>query len=514
MATTELSLLTTHVNTLLPAISDMQNRFRQLTLQLPVEDMWQLSGAMKDTSGIDRFISGVSAMKAKVQDGLQGLQNQLKSTGMADFRLSGLDNAFISAARSAIDFESQMAQVSRAVHFETPQQFAQMGEDILSLSDRLPVAAGEMTRLVQAAGQAGIPRDELTAFTEDAVKMGVVFGQSAEQSVAMMASWHKDLGLTQEEAVQLADKITAQSARSGVSPLEIAGNPGAVQGIMASDGDNLQDAGAMQQAYAQQTATTATQLQLLNQQATHAGIAFGNALLPQINAGTQALMPMIGAVTQFITANPQMVQSLAGAAAGFATMRLAIAGASMAVNILSSVANLSPVGLVVRGIAVAAGLLMANWETVGPFFQKVWDAISAPFESGRELMLRVLTTTPLGLVQLAWDPIVGFFTRIWKRLAPLFEFFTGEKQEWVNDLNAQKWGAGGSGIYDTGVPGPGFNPYQIPQPAGINPTGSLTVDFVNAPTGMRVIDTRAQGLDVKHNVGHTLYSEAAQATTF
>lgn len=530
---------------------------------------------------------------------------------------------FFSAAQPAIDFETQMNGIRRAVDFDTPQQFAQMGEDILHLSDRLPVAANEMARLVQAAGEAGVVRDELAMFTEDAVKMGTVFGQTAEQSVTMLSGWRSAFSLTQAQAVALADKTTVLSANTGADEQQIAGvisaagplaggandqvaalgatlvsvgvpqdaasagvsrfmqtlrvgegaseeqqtqftalglsaqtvaagmqqdaggtiqqvlgtlaeldTPGqstALEALFGSDsagaiaplmdnlallqrnltivGDSTRYSGAMQQVWEQQTATTATRLQLLNNQISHMGIAMGSALLPQINAGVQALMPMLDLVTQLITAHPGIVQSLAGAAAGFVAIGVAI-------NVLSAIASASPVGIFIRAMAMGAGLLIANWETVGPWLKGFWESVSPLFEAGWEVIQAVFNWSPLGLIINNWGPIVGWFKSLWGKLQPIVELFTGTKSAWVNDLNAEKWAPGGTGIYDTGVPSRGYNPYQIQPSAALNPTGSLTVDFVNAPPGMRITDTRSQGLNVDHNVGYTLYNETAQALAF
>ncbi len=56
-------------------------------------------------------------------------------------------------------------------------------------------------------GQAGIARDELMQFTDDAVKMGVAFDTTAEESGQMMAQWRTAFKLTQGEVAGLADKI-------------------------------------------------------------------------------------------------------------------------------------------------------------------------------------------------------------------------------------------------------------------------------------------------------------------
>ncbi|TKV09725.1 phage tail tape measure protein, partial [Citrobacter sp. TBCS-14] len=79
--------------------------------------------------------------------------------------------------------------------------FAEMGEDILKMSDRLPMAANDIAKLVAAGGQAGIAREDLKQFAEDALKMGVAFDQSADQSGDMMAKWRTSFKMTQQEVV-------------------------------------------------------------------------------------------------------------------------------------------------------------------------------------------------------------------------------------------------------------------------------------------------------------------------
>jgi hypothetical protein len=61
--------------------------------------------------------------------------------------------------------------------------FAQMSDDILTLSTQLPMAAEGIAEIVAAGGQAGIARD-LMQFANDAVKMGVAFDTTAEESPA------------------------------------------------------------------------------------------------------------------------------------------------------------------------------------------------------------------------------------------------------------------------------------------------------------------------------------------
>ncbi|EMW4756092.1 phage tail tape measure protein, partial [Escherichia coli] len=74
-------------------------------------------------------------------------------------------------------------------------------------STELPMSAEGIAEIVAAGGQAGIARDELMQFTDDAVKMGVAFDTTAEESGQMMAQWRTAFKLTQGEVAGLADKI-------------------------------------------------------------------------------------------------------------------------------------------------------------------------------------------------------------------------------------------------------------------------------------------------------------------
>lgn len=575
-------------------------------------------------TGVDKLSPALSSMQKKIK----GFQKGIKSSELADFSVGDLVGGgaiaapFIAGAKIAIEFESQMADVRKVVDFDTPKQFAEMGEDILKMSDRLPMAASDIAKLVAAGGQAGIARQDLKQFAEDALKMGIAFDQSADQSGDMMAKWRTSFKMTQGEVVALADKINYLSNNGAANAQQISdivtriGPLGSIAGVTSGQiaalgatmagvgveqevaatgiknfmialtagksatkqqqagmkelglsstklaasmqkdaqgtmltvlqqiskldktrqvaafnvlfgkesmgaiapllanldllkknfnmvGDASQYTGSMQKEYEARAATTANQLQLLNNQATHAGVALGNALLPQINASARGMMPLINKVTDFVSRNPGMVRALLGAAVGFTTLKLAVMGASAALKVMSFVASASPVGLIVRGIALAAGLIIANWDAIGPYFKKLWETLGTYFDTGWALFQKVFSWTPLGMVINNWGPVVKWFQDMWAKLKPIIEWFTDGASETVAAANAAQWGAGGYGAYGAGVASSGYNPYQIKQGPSSQPQGTVTVQFENAPPGMKVTESRSSGIDVNHDVGYT-----------
>ena len=48
------------------------------------------------------------------------------------------------------------------------------------------------------------------------------------------------------------------------------------------------------------------------------------------------------------------------------------------------------------GDSLAAGLIITNWDVVGPYFKKLWETIGPYFETGWELLKKVFAWSPLG----------------------------------------------------------------------------------------------------------------------
>lgn len=141
------------------------------------------------------------------QSKLNGLQEGMRSHGANALQYAGMAYSVAQVADAAVKFESSMADVRKVVDFDSPEQFKQMGKDILDLSTRIPMAAEGLAQIVAASGQSGIARDELLGFAESAAKMGVAFDITAEQAGDMMAKWRTAFKMGQSDVVKLADKI-------------------------------------------------------------------------------------------------------------------------------------------------------------------------------------------------------------------------------------------------------------------------------------------------------------------
>ncbi|EPB3353845.1 phage tail tape measure protein [Escherichia coli] len=237
--------------------------------------------------------------------------------------------------------------------------------------------------------------------------------------------------------------------------------------------------------------------------ATNGLAAIGGAFSGDAKNITQWLGELGEKFTKFADENPRVIRGVVGLAAGLAILKLGLMGVGGAISIVSRIMSMTLIGMVATAIALAAGLIITNWDVVGPYFKKFWETIGPYFEAGWELLKKVFAWSPLGMVINNWGPVVKWFQDMWDKLKPIIEWFTDSSGDTVDAINSAQWGAGGYGAYGTGVASSGYNPYQIKQGTATQPKGSITVEFKGAPQGMSVTDTRSSGIDVIHDVGYT-----------
>ena len=100
-----------------------------------------------------------------------------------------------------------MADVRKVVDFDTPEQFNEMGNDILKLTRTIPMAGEEIAAIVAAGGQSGVARENLLGYAKDAATMGVAFDMAAGDAGEAMATMANVLGKPITEMAQFGDVI-------------------------------------------------------------------------------------------------------------------------------------------------------------------------------------------------------------------------------------------------------------------------------------------------------------------
>lgn len=231
-------------------INDLNNTIRKNKQMLDALASAQKDGVISAESyknAFARISPEIDKLRAKQQklidqqSKLRGTHNNMQSYGSNALQYAGMAWGIGQLVQPAVEFESAMAGVKKVVDFDTPQQFKEMGQDILELSTKIPMAAEGLADIVAAGGQSGIARDELLSFAESAAKMGVAFDITAEQAGDMMAKWRTAFKMNQSEVVTLADKInylgntTAASAPLISDVVTRVGPLGAVGGVASGE---------------------------------------------------------------------------------------------------------------------------------------------------------------------------------------------------------------------------------------------------------------------------------------
>ncbi|HYH17498.1 MAG TPA: phage tail tape measure protein [Azospirillum sp.] len=181
----------------------------------------------------------------RVAGAAQGLRNMgqqaMMSGAMVSATGAGVAAGFREMLDPAIAFESAMADVNKTLDLD-PSKLVELSDQIAAMSTRIPMAAVKLAEITAAAGQAGIARDELLRFTEDAAKMGVAFDVSAGQAGSAMTGLRTIFGLTQDQVVGLGDSINHLSNNmdaKAAEMLNVANRAGSTAKLFGLSGEQL-----------------------------------------------------------------------------------------------------------------------------------------------------------------------------------------------------------------------------------------------------------------------------------
>lgn len=230
--------------------------------------------------------------------------------------------------------------------------------------------------------------------------------------------------------------------------------------------------GSMEKEFSARAATTENGLQLLKNSVSEFWTALGAKLLPVINNVAGKLGGMVHWVTDLITQNSWLADTLlylggavAGAFTGFSALTAVIGGLSMSWVVMSKpilktisfirtvygwgkqlatllsilggkILNVAiafgkgilmmsralltnPIGLTITAIAAAAYLIYDNWGTIGPWFANLWSTVSGYFSSFCT-WVQGIWNGALGWVSSAWDSVTSYFSNLWTNITAFF----------------------------------------------------------------------------------------------
>ncbi|VCU52912.1 hypothetical protein TTHN1_00667 [Thermus thermophilus] len=189
-----------------------------------------LTGALFRLQVLMELVDRISGPAGVVAARIQAIESATLRAGAALERLqtatsltaagAALAAPLVLAAGAAMRFEDAFADVRKVVDAPLPALQA-LQRELLTLTRAIPMSATELTQIAAAAGQAGIPFQELVRFTQDAARVGVAFGISAFEAGDALAKLRNVLELTQPQVMRVADAVNFLSNNMAATAPEI-----------------------------------------------------------------------------------------------------------------------------------------------------------------------------------------------------------------------------------------------------------------------------------------------------
>ncbi|KAF2393094.1 phage tail protein [Pseudomonas frederiksbergensis] len=236
--------------------------------------------------------------------------------------------------------------------------------------------------------------------------------------------------------VSKVDSFKKNLEQAGLGKLDISGlfKGGSVitpfvDGIKASDAfkgklaEVSESAKAVELPSAPESA--AQSMNIFSQSMAKVSTSIDAALAPAVATLVVSLEPLLTGVGHFVADNPKLVETLATAAIAFSAMQTAVTGATQVIDLMGSVLKVNPIMLIAMGVALAAGLIIANWTPISAFFVNLWDGIKNVATKAMAVLSTVFNWTPLGMLIANWGPITGFFSGLWDGIKAVTATVTG-----------------------------------------------------------------------------------------
>lgn len=210
-----------------------------------------VSVRLKATDGISPVISKVNAKLANFEHRTTQLgksAGKFGAIGMAG--AISLGSMFVKPVKSAIAFESAMADVKKVVNF-TPNtnEFKAFSAEILNLSTKIPLAASELATIAASGGQLGIAKDKIIGFTAVVAKMSTAFDMMPSQAGDSIAKLMNIYGLSIEQASSLGDAVNYLSDNTAAKASDIVNILARTGGMAKSFGINAVQVTALGDAF-------------------------------------------------------------------------------------------------------------------------------------------------------------------------------------------------------------------------------------------------------------------------
>ncbi|MDH5179763.1 MAG: hypothetical protein OEZ39_07440 [Gammaproteobacteria bacterium] len=174
-----------------------------------------------------------------------------------------------------------------------------------------------------------------------------------------------------------------------------------------------------------------------------------NQLLPTINELLPTVISVVDSLIKWVVANPELVQGITGLVGGlwlftgpFAAILGGVKAITTGVALLGATVIANPILLLIGAVAVAAGLIIANWDKVKQFLLKIWEPVKPYVMSVVNFIGNIvkqyfyfivgLWTMVGSAIMSVIEPVAKWLAEIWQGVAAVMsEIWTTVEPYWT-----------------------------------------------------------------------------------
>lgn len=231
---------------------------------------------VKVGADISNLTNNMTAAQKTVQNAAKGME----TAGGAMLKVFGSlaavgGAALFGASKAAADFESAWAGVTKTVDGSASEMSA-LQKEIMAVTSAMPQSTKEIFGVAEAAGQLGIARKDVAAFTKTMLDLGVSTDLSSEEAATSIARFTNIMGTSTSEVDNL-----------GASLVELGNNYAATEGEIMAMAMHLAGTGSVVGLSEQQILGFSTAMANVGINAEAGGTAFSQ-VMSKMNTATMA----------------------------------------------------------------------------------------------------------------------------------------------------------------------------------------------------------------------------------
>lgn len=166
-----------------------------------------LDEARKSTDKCATSIDKYGKETRITKESVDALSSALSSVGLVA-ALKQVADGLIACLEASIKFESAMTGVEKTTDL-TDRELSQMSDALKDLSGTIPMAASDLAKITENAGQLGIAKENLVSFTSVMADLGVATNLSGEQAAQSIAKIANITGMAQTDVDRFGSAVVA-----------------------------------------------------------------------------------------------------------------------------------------------------------------------------------------------------------------------------------------------------------------------------------------------------------------